>query len=62
MQLQEGDVIPLSRKATEPAQVYVNKKPKFSAMPGKSGKHRAIRIQEVQTHENREDRHERPAA
>ncbi len=47
MQLQEGDVIPLKRRITEPIRVFVGQKEKFTAAAGKAGKYRAIRVVEV---------------
>lgn len=47
MQLQEGDVIPLERRANEPIRVFVGAKEKFTAKAGKAGKYRAVRVLEV---------------
>jgi len=47
MQLQEGDVIPLERRITDPIRVFVGKKEKFAAAAGTAGKYRAIRVIEV---------------
>ena len=44
MSLEEGDVIPLKRRITEPVTVFVDNEQKFAAAPGRSGKHRALRI------------------
>jgi len=46
--LQEGDVIPLDRKTDDPIQVFVNDEPKFEAIPGRSGRRRALRITSVE--------------
>jgi flagellar motor switch protein FliM len=46
-QLQEGDVIPLNRKTNDPIQVFVNDEPKFEAIPGRSGRQRALQITSV---------------
>jgi len=50
-QLQEGDVILLDSETTDPVRVFVNDEPKFSAVPGKSGKQRALRITSVRSPE-----------
>jgi Flagellar motor switch protein len=47
--LQEGDVIPLDRKTDDPVTVFVNDRPKFEAVPGRSGRTRALRITSVQS-------------
>lgn len=47
MNLEEGDVIPLLRRTNEPVQIFVGDQEKFTAVPGKSGKYRALRILEV---------------
>ena len=47
MQLQEGDVIPLERRVNEPILVFVGKHEKFTAVAGKAGKYRALRVLEV---------------
>lgn len=44
MLLEEGDVIPLQRRVTEPVKIFVHDKEKFTATAGKSGKYRALRI------------------
>jgi flagellar motor switch protein FliM len=51
-QLQEGDVIPLDRKTDDPIKVFVNDKPKFEAVPGRSGRRRALRITSAESPEN----------
>ncbi len=45
--LQEGDVIPLTRRIQEPLEVYVAGALKFKAEPGKVGKRHALRIVEI---------------
>ncbi len=47
MLLQEGDVIPLERRVDEPILVFVGKHEKFTAVAGKAGKYRALRVLEV---------------
>ena len=47
MKLQEGDVIPLDRRTSEPIRVFVGAKEKFTAKAGKAGKYRAVRVLEV---------------
>lgn len=47
LDLQEGDVLVLEREVDEPLQVFVDKQEKFKAVAGRSGKNRALRIQEV---------------
>ncbi len=47
MTLEEGDVIVLERRVNQPVQVYVGEREKFRAIPGRSGKHRALRILEI---------------
>jgi len=42
--LQRGDIVPSERKISEPIAVYVNKRKKFFAQPGLSGKKRAVQI------------------
>jgi flagellar motor switch protein FliM len=48
MQLEEGDVIPLNSKTSDPMQVYVSDKPKFKAVAGRSGQQRALKITAVE--------------
>lgn len=48
MQLQEGDVIPLNSATTDPVRVYINNNLKFEAAAGRSGRHRALRINRVE--------------
>lgn len=47
MQIEVGDVIPLQRRTNEAIQVFVGNTEKFRALPGKSGKRRALRILDV---------------
>jgi len=42
--LQPGDIVPSERKISEPIAVYVNKRRKYFAQPGLSGKKRAVQI------------------
>ncbi len=42
--LQRGDIVPSERKISEPIGVYINKRKKFFAQPGLSGKKRAVQI------------------
>ncbi len=42
--LQRGDIVPSERRISEPIAVYVNKRKKFFAQPGLSGKKRAVQI------------------
>jgi flagellar motor switch protein FliM len=42
--LQRGDIVPSVRKISEPIGVYINKRKKFFAQPGLSGKKRAVQI------------------
>ncbi len=42
--LQQGDIVPSERKISEPITVYINKRKKFFAQPGLSGKKRAVQI------------------
>ena len=44
MSLEVGDVIPLTRRITEPVTVFVDNDEKFTAAPGTSGTRRALRI------------------
>lgn len=44
MRLQEGDVILLSHRASDRVRVFVGDQEKFTAVAGRSGKHRALRI------------------
>ncbi len=45
--MEVGDVIVLERRINQPIQVYIGECEKFRAIPGRSGKHRALRILEV---------------
>jgi flagellar motor switch protein FliM len=45
--LKVGDVIPAEMKITEPLFVTVNRKPKFLARPGLTGKKRAVQIVDI---------------
>ncbi len=47
MTLEVGDVLVLERRVNQPVQVYIGEREKFRAIPGRSGKHRALRILEV---------------
>ena len=47
LSLQEGDIIPLTRKISEPVEVYIENALKFKAYPGRSGKRHALRIVEI---------------
>ena len=47
MQLEVGDVIPLEGRVNEPVRVFVGKEEKFTAVAGRSGKYRALRILDV---------------
>lgn len=47
--LQEGDVIPLQRRTSEPLQIFIDKQEKFRAAAGRAGKRRALRILDVTT-------------
>lgn len=47
MQLQVGDVIPLTHRVDEPLPVYIDTRAKFKAAVGKSGKRHALRIMDV---------------
>lgn len=47
LRLKIGDTIPSEMKITEPINIYVNKRKKFSAKPGLSGKRRAFQVIEV---------------
>ncbi len=42
--LQQGDIVPSERGISEPITVYINKRKKFFAQPGLSGKKRAVQI------------------
>lgn len=42
--LQVGDIVPSERKINEPIALYINKRKKFFAQPGLSGKKRAVQI------------------
>jgi flagellar motor switch protein FliM len=42
--LEVGDVIPLQQKISDPIKVFVGTQEKFKAAPGRSGRHRALRI------------------
>lgn len=46
-QLHVGDVIPLQRRVSDPLQIFVGEKQKFTASAGKSGKYRALRVLDV---------------
>jgi flagellar motor switch protein FliM len=45
--LRRGDVIPLKRRVNDPLDVYVGDRHTFSAVAGRTGKHRALRIKDV---------------
>ncbi len=45
--LQRGDIVPSERKISEPIAVYINKRKKFFAQPGLSGKKRAVQITQL---------------
>lgn len=47
MTLEVGDVIVLERRVNQPVQVYIGEREKFKAVPGRSGKYRALRILEI---------------
>lgn len=47
MQLQVGDVVRSDKKINAPIELFVNKKRKFTARPGLSGKQRAVQIIDV---------------
>ncbi len=47
MQLEVGDVIPLEARVNEPVRIFVGKEEKFTAVAGRSGKYRALRILDV---------------
>ncbi|HET6567158.1 MAG TPA: flagellar motor switch protein FliM [Rhodothermales bacterium] len=47
MELEMGDVIPLDRRVTDPIKVFVGSKHTLSAMAGKAGKRRALRVLEL---------------
>ncbi len=47
LQLKVGDVVPSEKKINLPVDVYINKRKKFLARPGLSGKKRAIQVVEI---------------
>ncbi len=44
LNLQIGDIVPVEKKIAEPVTIYVNKRRKFKARPGLSGKKRAVQV------------------
>lgn len=49
MQLEIGDVIPLDSRVTDPIRVFVGSRLAVSASAGKSGKRRALKVNEMLT-------------
>lgn len=47
LELKKGDIIPSDKKISVPVDVFINKKRKYIARPGLSGKKRAIQVIEV---------------
>lgn len=47
LEMQLGDIIPSEKKISEPIEVRVNKRLKYNARPGLSGKKRAFQVTEV---------------
>ncbi len=47
MELKKGDIIPSDKKINDPIEIFVNKKKKFTARPGLSGKKRAFQVMEI---------------
>jgi flagellar motor switch protein FliM len=47
LRLELGDVVRSDKKINSPVEIYVNKRRKYSARPGLSGKKRAVQIVEV---------------
>ncbi len=58
LQLEKGDVIPLTQRVTDPIRVFVGQNETFKATTGKSGKRRALRIMEVLETQSFEEDHE----
>ncbi len=54
LKLNVGDIIPAEAKISQPVDVYVNKRKKYTGRPGLSGKHRAVQISEVCATESQE--------
>ncbi len=47
MQLKKGDIIPSDKKINQPIEIFINKRKKFKARPGLSGKKRAFQVIET---------------